>query len=124
MRKRIYYDDTDAGGIVYHANYLKYCEQARSEPFFKKGIFFEKDGFVVKEINAKYLKPAKLGDIIEIKTSLITLKKTSLILKQEIFKENEKLFEMQITLVFLKDSKISKIPQEYIKVINEYKNER
>jgi acyl-CoA thioester hydrolase len=119
MKKRIYYDDTDAGGIVYHANYLKYCEQARSEIFFENGIFFENEGYVVKEIKAKYIKPAKLGEIIEIKTKLKELKKASITLIQEIYKE-EKIFEMEISLVYMKNSKISKIPQNHLKVINEY----
>jgi acyl-CoA thioester hydrolase len=120
MKKRIYYDDTDAGGIVYHANYLKYCEQARSEIFFENGVYFENEGYVVKEINAKYIKPAKLGDIIEIKTELKELKKASIILIQTIFKENSKLFEMEISLVYMKNSKISKIPENHLKIINEY----
>ena len=120
MRQRIYYEDTDAGGIVYHANYLKFCERARSEIFFKHKIFFEKDGFIVKEINAKYLKSAKLGDIIDIYTKLVKLRKTSVILKQEIYKEKEKIFEMEITLVYINEGKIEKIPQNYIKILHEY----
>jgi len=118
LKKRIYYDDTDAGGIVYHANYLKYCEQARSEIFFKHNIYFENDGYVVKEIKAKYIKPAKLGDIIEIKTKVLSIKKASLSLLHEIFKNDEKIFETQVELVYLKNGKISKIPQKHIKIIN------
>ena len=65
MKFRIYYDSTDAGGIVYHTEYIKFCEQARSEIFFKNGIFFENEGYVVTNLNAKFLSSAKLGDIIE-----------------------------------------------------------
>ncbi|MEO1924091.1 MAG: hotdog domain-containing protein, partial [Nautiliaceae bacterium] len=61
MQKRIYYNHTDAGGIVYHSNYITFCEQARSEYFFKHKIFFENEGYMVKELTAKYIKPAKLG---------------------------------------------------------------
>ena len=77
MKIRIYYEDTDAGGIVYHANYIKYCERARSEMFFGSDVKpFSKDGhFVVSEIRAKFKKPAVLGDLLEVKTSVASLKK-------------------------------------------------
>jgi len=122
MKIRIYYDSTDAGGIVYHTEYLKFCEQARSEIFFKNNIFFENEGYVVKEIKAKFIKSAKLGDIIEVKTFIKEIKKASLSIHQEIFKEKEKIFEIDLTLAYLKNNKISKIPQHHIKILNEYKN--
>ena len=122
MEIRIYYDSTDAGGIVYHTEYIKFCEQARSEIFFSRNIFFEKDeGYVVKNINASFLKPAFLGDIIEVKTKILEIKKASLKIHQEIFKENEKIFEATITLAYLKNNKISKIPAKHLKILNEYK---
>ena len=111
MKKRIYYNHTDAGGIVYHSNYITFCEQARSEIFFSKGIFFENEGYVVKHINAKFLKPAKLGDIIEIKTKAKKIKNASIEIIQEIYLKSEKIFEMEVTLVYIKNSKPSKIPQ-------------
>ncbi len=119
MKKRIYYNDTDAGGIVYHSNYITFCEQARSELFFKKGIFFENEGYVVKELQAKYIKPAKLGDIIEIRTKPKEIKKASIKLIQEIFLKEEKIFELEITLVYVKSGKPSKIPQKHMEIINE-----
>jgi len=119
MKIRIYYDSTDAGGIVYHTEYLKFCEQARSEVFFSNGIFFKNEGYVVKEIKASFFESAKLGDLIEVKTSILELKKASIKLKQEIFKENKKLFEAEILLVYLKNSKISKIPPLHLKIFNE-----
>ncbi len=122
MKRRIYYNNTDAGGVVYHTEYIKFCEQARSEIFFQKGInFTQNSGYVVKELNAKYIKSAKLGDLIEIKTSLIKLKKASITLLQEIFLENEKIFSLNITLVYIENSKISKIPKKHLEVLNEFK---
>ena len=121
MKIRIYYDSTDAGGIVYHTEYLKFCEQARSEIFFQNNIFFEDDGYVVKEIKANFIGSAKLGDFIEVKTKLIELKKVSLKIKQEIFKD-KKIFEAEIILAYLKNGKLSKIPQNHIKILNELKN--
>ncbi|WP_457561296.1 YbgC/FadM family acyl-CoA thioesterase [Caminibacter sp.] len=120
MKKRIYYNHTDAGGIVYHTNYLVFCEQARSEIFFKHRIFFENEGYVVNEIKAKFLKPAKLGDIIEIKTKITQIKKVSLEVHQEIFKNETKLFEADISLAYIKNGKLSKIPQNHLKILNEY----
>ena len=121
MKIRIYYDATDAGGIVYHTKYLEFCEQARSEIFFSNNIFFENEGYVVKNLEANFIKSAKLGDIIEIKTIIKEIKNASLNILQQIYKENIKLFETTIKLVYIKNGKISKIPQEHIKILDEYK---
>ncbi len=58
MKYRIYYEDTDCGGVVYYANYLKFCERARSELFFQKGLSPHNNDefFVVKNVNADYIK--------------------------------------------------------------------
>jgi len=79
MKIRIYYEDTDAGGIVYHTNYIKFCERARSEIFFKSDfeVMDKNSGFVVKNLNANFFKPAKLGDMIEVKTKLVEAKNAS-----------------------------------------------
>ena len=122
MKIRIYYDATDAGGIVYHTQYLKFCEQARSEIFFHNNIFFENEGYVVKNIKANFIKSAKLGDFIEIKTIIKEIKNASLNILQEIYKDNTKIFEATIKLAYIKNGKISKIPQNHIKILNEYKN--
>ena len=114
MKTRIYYDDTDAGGVVYHANYLKFCERARSDLFFEQGKSpAVNDGhFVVRRLEAEYIKPAKLGDLIQVKNELLELKKASLILKQMIYKEDVLLFSMTSTLAYVKEGKPSKIDEE------------
>lgn len=114
MKMWVYYDDTDAGGVVYHANYLKFCERARSEIFFEHGRSPAVDGghFVVKHIEADFIKSAKLGDFLEIKNQLIELKNASLILKQNVWKEEVKLFEMTSVLAFVKEGRPSKIGEE------------
>lgn len=111
MKTRIYYDDTDAGGVVYHANYLKFCERARSDIFYEHGRSpaIDVGHFVVRRLEADFMKPAKLGDIIEVKNELIELKKASLVLKQEIYKEEELLFSMTSTLAYVKEGKPSRI---------------
>ena len=114
MLIRVYYDDTDAGGIVYHANYLKFCERARSELFFKRGKSPAMDGghFVVKRLEADYKKPAKLGDMIEVKHEILSMRNTSLTLKQNIWLEDVKLFEMTSVLVFVVNGRPSKVSEE------------
>lgn len=128
MKIRIYYEDTDAGGIVYHTNYIKYCERARSEAFFEAGLNFTKEGgyFVVSALEAKFLASAVLGDEVFVRTKLIELKKASLVLEQEIYKFDEKdaekvLFEATITLAFMKEGRLAKIDESMKTFINEVK---
>ncbi|MBK1971165.1 YbgC/FadM family acyl-CoA thioesterase [Campylobacter sp. 2018MI35] len=122
MEIRVYYEDTDSGGVVYHSNYLKFCERARSELFFKKDIdiFNEKTGhFLVTKVNCRFLKSAKLGDILRVKTKLLEIKNVSALIRQEIFKDNEKIFDADFTLAFLKDSKISRIDEKLKEIFEE-----
>jgi acyl-CoA thioester hydrolase len=100
---RVYYEDTDVGGVVYHSNYLNFCERARSELFFQNGSspVLEEGHFVAKRIEADFIQSARFGDILHVKTHLLTMKGASFILHQEIYKDEEKLFEMRITLAHL-----------------------
>jgi acyl-CoA thioester hydrolase, YbgC/YbaW family len=121
MKFRIYYDDTDAQGIVYHANFLKFCERARSEIFFANGVIFEPNSnFVVSKITANFIKPAFLGDTIDVKTSLKTLKKASVILEQSIFKDETLIFKAEISVAFLKDKKITKIDEKMVEIMQNF----
>ncbi len=115
-KNRIYYEDVDAGGICYHSKYLNFCERARSELFFSKNSspIQEEYHFVVKNINANFLIPAILGDMVTITTSIINFKRASITMLQEVKdKNNELLFNMQVLLVCLKGNKVSKIPDVY-----------
>ncbi len=117
---KIYYEDTDTGGVVYHSNYLNFCERARSDAFFEKGITpVLKDGhFVAKKVNAEYITSAKLGDTLKVKTELVKMKTASFVLKQEIYRENVKLFEMEILLVYISfEGKPQKIDSETLLLI-------
>jgi len=121
MKIRVYYEDTDCGGIVYHTNYIKFCERARSEFFFERGIvptLGETSGFVVRNINADFLATSTLGDMLEVKTKLLTLKSSSLVLLQEVFREQVKLFSMEIVLVYIKNKKPSRIPEQFQEIFN------
>lgn len=128
MKIRIYYEDTDVGGIVYHTNYIKFCERARSEAFFQAGLNFTKEGgyFVVSSLEAKFIASAVLGDEVFVRTKILELKKASLVLEQEIYKFDDKnveklLFRATITLAFMKEEKLAKINDEIKKFLENSK---
>lgn len=103
MKIRVYYEDTDVGGVVFYANYLKFCERARSEPFFEAGNSpIDPSGmFVVKQLNANYFSSAKLGDLLEVSTAITVIKGASMQLKQQVLLDETVLFEMDITLAYV-----------------------
>lgn len=118
---RIYYDDTDAGGIVYHSNYLKFCERARSELFFKKGLSPHRgdEFFVVKNVEADFIKSAKFSEQLQVDTKLIEKKAASIILYQEIIREEEVIFKATFRLAYLKNYKPHKIPKEVFYILED-----
>ncbi len=93
---RIFYEDTDAGGIVYHSNYLKFFERSRTALLNlvstdqKKMLYENKLAFVVRELNLKMIGSFTLNDIIIVKTCLKYAKKSYIRLKQEIYNDNVK----------------------------------
>ena len=117
MKIRVYYEDTDAGGIVYHTRYINFCERARSELFFQRDLQPHQgdgSGFVVKDVHASFFSPARLGDLLEVRSELLQTKRTSLLLQQEIFRGEEKLFGMEILLVYLSAGRPSRIPEHFL----------
>ncbi|MEJ2467666.1 MAG: YbgC/FadM family acyl-CoA thioesterase [Campylobacterales bacterium] len=103
MTIRVYYEDTDMGGVVYYANYLKFCERARSELFFSKGEspMFEGGHFVVRHLEADYKQSARLGDLLEVTAEVESISGTTLQMRQRVSKEGETLFTMRVKLVYL-----------------------
>lgn len=103
MKIRVYYEDTDTGGVVYHSNYLNFCERARSDCFFKLGMTpeLESGHFVARKLEADYLSVAKLGDLLEIKSELLEMKGASFTLLQTIYKDEKKIFTLKIKLVYI-----------------------
>jgi len=86
---RVYYEDTDAGGIVYYANYLKFFERARTEWLRELGInqanFLEQNiGFVVRKVEMDNVASAKLDDLLNVNSTITTLKRASLVFHQQI----------------------------------------
>ncbi|CAI8222020.1 MAG: YbgC/FadM family acyl-CoA thioesterase [Sulfurovum sp.] len=118
MQIRVYYEDTDVGGVVYYANYLKFCERARSELFFQKGLSPHSDDefFVVKEVHANYAKSAVFGDLLDVNSKLTIKKAASIIMEQKIYRDEELLFEATFKLAYLKNYKLCKIPKELFDV--------
>lgn len=92
---RVYYEDTDSGGVVYHANYLKYFERARTEYLRKLGFqldaLLRDEGvlFVVRSLQIDYLKPARFNDALEVSTEITTVRSASLIFRQTLLRTND-----------------------------------
>ena len=103
MKIRVYYEDTDTGGVVYHSNYLNFCERARSEVFYERGLtpILEDGHFVARRVTGDFFASAKLGDILEIKSELVKLKAASFILKQYVYRDEVKIFELEIVLAYI-----------------------
>jgi len=99
---RIYYEDTDAGEIVYYANYLKFAERARTEFLRHFGIkqsdLLEKDriAFAVRRAEADYRKPAKLDDLLEVYTRLTKLGGASVEMEQELKRGEDTLVKVKV----------------------------
>ena len=115
---KVYYEDTDAGGVVYYANYLKYLERARTEALIKIGLSNLKirDNFkaliIVKSCNIDYKKSAYLEDELNIKSYILSLTKTSFVMSQTIIKNKIVIVEAKIHLVFVNEkAKPIKIPK-------------
>jgi len=114
VKIRVYYEDTDAGGIVYHSNYLNFCERARSEYFFRKDMLPMIDGahFVVRKMNCDFISSAKFGDLLEITTKLTQIKGASFELFHKIYKKEELLFSAAVVLVLVDDGKVKRLTKD------------
>ena len=114
---KVYYEDTDAGGVVYYANYLKYLERARTEALTTIGLsnlqIKEKFGalIIVKSCNIEYKKSAHLEDELSIRSFVKSVTKTSFFMNQFITKDEFSIVEAQVHLVFVNEKgKPIKVP--------------
>ena len=102
---RVYYEDTDFSGAVYHANYLKFCERARSDCLRLIGIHHgELHGtanFVVRRMICDFLKPALIDDLLEVETRFVEFGGARMELSQAVNRSGEKLFEAQVTVALV-----------------------
>ena len=122
---KVYYEDTDSGGVVYYANYLKYLERARTEALSTIGSSNTKIKndygalIIVKSCNIEYKKSAYLEDDLQIKSFIASKSKTSFLMNQSIFKDEDLIVEAKIHLVFINQkSKPIKIPE---KILTDFK---
>ena len=126
---RVYYDSTDAGGVVYHSRYLDFCERARTEFLRSRGIIQSKllaefgIGFVVKNANLEFKKSAKLDDLLQINTKIIENNGIIIKMSQEIYlisregidTPKDLLFEMSVNLVCInKNFRPTRIPKDIV----------
>ena len=116
---KVYYEDTDSGGVVYYANYLKFLERARTEALISIGFSNNKikeqfnSLIIVKSCNIEYKKSAHLEDELTIRSFVKLITKTSFVMNQIISKEKDVIVEAQIHLVFInKEGKPVKIPED------------
>jgi acyl-CoA thioester hydrolase len=102
---RVYYEDTDAAGIVYYANYLKFAERARTEMLRTFGVsqqaMREAKGvaFAVRRCQVEYMAPAKLDDILEIRTRITELRGAAIEAEQVVSRDNDQLVRLNVMLV-------------------------
>jgi acyl-CoA thioester hydrolase len=122
MAVRVYYEDTDFSGVVYHASYLRFMERGRTDFLRLLGVdhraLFEEAGqeapgfaFVVRSMNIEYLKPAHMDDVLTIITSPAEIAGASLTLKQEVFRGDTLILEAMVKAAFVSGGRARRIPE-------------
>ena len=125
FKVRIYYEDTDAGGVVFYANYFKFTERARTELIYEKLKLKHlelKDKFdvifVVNSLSSKYLAPAKFEDDLTVVSKIVEKSPVKLVLEQNIEKGNKLIFSSTIELAVVSSKgKITKLPDQLLSLI-------
>jgi len=127
---RVYYEDTDAGGVVYYANYLKFAERARTEALRRAGFDQSelKDAhhiaFVVRHCEVDFLKPARLDDLLAVETRLGDISKVSLSMQQVIRRGDETLVKLAVKLAVVgAGMKLSRLPDKVSKPMRKVFNQ-
>lgn len=116
---RVYYEDTDAGGIVYHAQYLNFAERGRTE--FLRHVGFQNSDvhngvgvmFVVRHIDINYLKTAGLDDLLVLETTITEIKNSSFLMQQRVLRDEQLVADMKVVLVCVdtKTYKPTRLPE-------------
>lgn len=125
MEFRVYYEDTDAGGVVYHANYLGYFERGRTEYFRERGLSvadLARDGhvFPVVRLEIDYRAPAVLDDLVRVETEVLEIGKTSFTLGQQVVRcfDGKLLACGKVTLVCVSPAmRAKRLPIELLQVL-------
>ena len=122
MQVRVYYEDTDFSGIVYHANYLRFMERGRTNHLRLMGaeqqaLFSEAEretpgfAFVVRSMEIDFLKPARMDDMLDIVTWPVAVKGASIILAQEVRRGANVLVKAQVRVAFISEGRAQPIPK-------------
>lgn len=124
MKIQIYYEDTDAGGIVYHPNYLSFCDRARSNYFFQKNMLplINSAHFVVRKIKCDFISSAKFGDMIDVTTKITKFRGASFELLHEIYRKKELLFTENVLLVLVENGKVKRLTKDIQNFLNSFFN--
>lgn len=104
MPIRIYYEDTDAGGVVYHARYVAFCERARSDCLRLLGIHqsqFQGFSFVVRRMTCDFLRPARLDDLLEVETRFLETSGARIEIGQEVMLKGNTCFQARVTVALV-----------------------
>jgi acyl-CoA thioester hydrolase len=111
---RVYFEDTDFSGLVYHASYVRWCERGRSDylrllgndhrALMQAGDGREASAFVVRRMQLEYLKPARIDEVLEVTTRVKSLGAAALVLDQRITRSGVPLFEAEVTVVLVSQS--------------------
>ena len=124
---KIYYEDTDAGGVVFYANYLKYFERARTEAIYSLGYtntqLKEKYNIIiiVKSCNINYIKSAKFEDRLSVYSKIKSISKASFVMKQVIKRKNIEISNAEIVLVAINEKgKPTKLPNGFINKLRKH----
>lgn len=127
LKVRVYYEDTDAGGVTYYANYLKYAERARTEWIRhivgREGKLWTKDDpiFVVRHLEADYKAPARHDDYLSVTTELIKMGGASFVMEQCINRGEETLVALKVTLVAVThDGNVLRLPAQWRQKLEQY----
>ncbi len=126
MEFRIYYEDTDAGGVVYHANYLRYLERARTEFLRERGVSvreLHEQGciFPVIRVEVDFRSPAVHDDLLRVETEVLTVGKTSFTVGQQVVRvlDGKLLVGGKVTLACVGPGmKARRLPEELLRVLN------
>jgi acyl-CoA thioester hydrolase len=119
---RVYYEDTDFTGVVYHASYLRFMERGRTDYLrllgvHHRGLFQETASeapgfhFVVRSMTIEFLKPARMDDVLLITTAPEDVKGASIVLKQTVMRDDETLIEARVRVAFISGGKAQRIPK-------------
>lgn len=121
---RVYYEDTDAGGVVFYANYLKFYERARTEMLramgYEQDDLIAREGiiFVVRSVQLDYLVPARFNELLDVTAEVTETKKASLLFKQTIVRDGKELNKAEIRIACLdaKTMRPKAIPEKLLEM--------